>query len=546
MPKPNNKINSEFHNESHSDYNFDTTGHPGTGDWIYYTYTWNTSDGKLTLYEDGSFHDDMSVSGKLLSTSDNLEIGKLSRYGELNGKLDEIRISKIARDASWVKASYYSHNDNLIDWYAEETKSQVETLSECYKTDQLLKSFNNKKQNNIDTLFSMNNMTINNSINSLLSNKIDLSSAIDILSEELNLSRKEILDLIISNDNKTIKQLVDIVLRYSDIDIGSLIDSLLLDKNLDKDELIDIIITKQLENNLNIDILSKDTNRNINEVVDSLLYREESLNIIINQLIMNGLLERHINMESLISLLNTKKETIDSSLMDTYNMNELIDLIAGEGKDIGIRIDLLIESLKEQKDLNIDIDLLLSKFIEHNLDIDALIKETGNRQHLFDVLSKETNVEANVLFDTYLEDLNNTQTNLIDSMIKNFNIDKSVVIDVVIGLIAERKIDIDLILKSKGLHKSFLINTLIELSQANKHNLIDMVIQKYYNRQIEMDYTTQSTLSRMFGIDFKSGVDTLNVNYLMDANIFNLIWINYARPTQSSMFSCTNNYKAAN
>ena len=62
---------------------------------------------------------------------------------------------------------------------------------------------------------------------------------------------------------------------------------------------------------------------------------------------------------------------------------------------------------------------------------------------------------------------------------------------------------------------------------------------------MEINYTTKSILSQPYNIDFKSGRDTLDVNYLIDANIFNLIWINYAKPTNSSMFECTNNYLAA-
>ena len=141
--------------------------------------------------------------------------------------------------------------------------------------------------------------------------------------------------------------------------------------------------------------------------------------------------------------------------------------------------------------------------------------------------------------------MNKTKSNLIDSMFKNFGINKSTIMDIIIELVKERNIDIDLLLKKYNLHRYFIINTLIELSNANKNNIIDIIIDRIYNRNMEIDYTTKSTLSQIYNIDFKSGVDAFDVNHLIDANIFNLIWINHAKPVNTSMFLCTNIYKAA-
>jgi len=461
------------------------------------------------------------------------------------------------------------------DWHEDYYTYHTEVgYSILYKTDVLLSEINNAISYSQDILQSNTNLEIS-MIQDLISfRRYNITELIDYIVSDLNITQSEIIDiliessdldisnlvdLIVLNSNKTRSELINILVQKSNtlkpsidlisteagLNINNIIDLMIKSESLDKDSLIDVIIKEELSKKYNIDILTKYKNYTANELVDILISKQGNINYLIDQLIMNGLLERDIKMDTLLSLFNTKKEYIDANIKGEYDMDLLIDLVIGSGKDIGIRIDLLIQSILEQKDLNVDIDLLLSKFIENNIDIDVLIKETGNRQILFDLLSKETNNEANVLFDTYLRDINKTKSNLIDSMFSNFGIDKSIIIDIVVGLIKERNIDIDMILKKHNLYKSFIINTLIELSNANKNNIIDIIINRVYNRNMEINYTTKSILSQPYNIDFKSGRDTLDVNYLIDANIFNLIWINYAKPTNSSMFECTNNYLAA-
>jgi len=53
-------------------------------------------------------------------TIDGLYIGRRSDGVYFNGKIDEVRVSNVARSAAWVKATYYTEIDGLLDWGSEE------------------------------------------------------------------------------------------------------------------------------------------------------------------------------------------------------------------------------------------------------------------------------------------------------------------------------------------------------------------------------------------------------------------------------------------
>ena len=86
----------------------------GTGSWHYITLSWNNSN-TLSIYIDGEVW--KTYTGLSLPTStDAYEFGRYYNTNYFNGVLDEIHMSKIARSADWIKATYYSNWDNLNYW----------------------------------------------------------------------------------------------------------------------------------------------------------------------------------------------------------------------------------------------------------------------------------------------------------------------------------------------------------------------------------------------------------------------------------------------
>jgi hypothetical protein len=80
--------------------------------------------GNGILYIDSVIADTADISGSNLTLDtidhDDIEIGRvwynLSFTNYMVGIIDEVRISNIARSASWIKATYYSNWDNLITY----------------------------------------------------------------------------------------------------------------------------------------------------------------------------------------------------------------------------------------------------------------------------------------------------------------------------------------------------------------------------------------------------------------------------------------------
>ncbi|MDP8231020.1 MAG: LamG-like jellyroll fold domain-containing protein [Candidatus Gorgyraea atricola] len=96
-----------------------------TTDWYYVTAVYNSSTDKK-LYVNGSFAVDLTTSVTYSSNVDRFSIG---RQGDntpkdyLNGIIDEVRISNTNRPAAWIKAAYYSEDDNLVSWGSEVANS---------------------------------------------------------------------------------------------------------------------------------------------------------------------------------------------------------------------------------------------------------------------------------------------------------------------------------------------------------------------------------------------------------------------------------------
>jgi dienelactone hydrolase len=97
------------------------------GSWCYVVGTWNGE--YLQNYVNGvTSGDPCPKSGPIGENNEPLEIGYwtggwLGKY-DLNGEIDEVRISNVSRSASWIKASYESERDNLVSFGSEEFYTQ--------------------------------------------------------------------------------------------------------------------------------------------------------------------------------------------------------------------------------------------------------------------------------------------------------------------------------------------------------------------------------------------------------------------------------------
>ena len=94
--------------------------------WYHGAATYDGSEWKL--YLNGELDGSKSESGNLISNSNNLCIGTTTVPGTIwavfiDASIDEVRISDTARSAAWIKASYESERDDLLDWGSEEYPS---------------------------------------------------------------------------------------------------------------------------------------------------------------------------------------------------------------------------------------------------------------------------------------------------------------------------------------------------------------------------------------------------------------------------------------
>lgn len=96
--------------------------------WYYIVGTYKNSEGKARVYVNGGIDGTSAVATNQLSTfTETLEIGRSTenRYGqEFDGLIDDVRISYIARTAVWIKATYETGRDHLLDFGSEETAGE--------------------------------------------------------------------------------------------------------------------------------------------------------------------------------------------------------------------------------------------------------------------------------------------------------------------------------------------------------------------------------------------------------------------------------------
>ena len=91
--------------------------------WYHITFTVNST--TQTIYIDGAYNNQRT--GTFVYNEDISDIWFGRRYASytgfyyyLNGRIDETRISSCNRSVAWIKASYYSEDDNLLTFSGEE------------------------------------------------------------------------------------------------------------------------------------------------------------------------------------------------------------------------------------------------------------------------------------------------------------------------------------------------------------------------------------------------------------------------------------------
>ncbi|NTW31558.1 MAG: DUF2341 domain-containing protein [Bacteroidetes bacterium] len=99
--------------------------------WVYIagTYDKNAGSNNLNIYVNDGSAQSLTKTSTANPTSV-MFLGKLVTDGlqYLDGMIDEARVSKVARSAAWIKASYYSGNNSLMTYGNEET---INNIAQC-------------------------------------------------------------------------------------------------------------------------------------------------------------------------------------------------------------------------------------------------------------------------------------------------------------------------------------------------------------------------------------------------------------------------------
>lgn len=108
-----------------------------TGSWHHYCAIWDggTLPTNCELYMDGTQIDDSSISGgAFVDVDDTTTEVNMARDSDAanyyTGLLDEMRISSIDRGAAWIKAGYYTGDDNLLTYSAASAYTEEPTTTD--------------------------------------------------------------------------------------------------------------------------------------------------------------------------------------------------------------------------------------------------------------------------------------------------------------------------------------------------------------------------------------------------------------------------------
>lgn len=101
----------------------------GTGRWEHVAFTWDSSDATIWFYSNGGVQGNATRDGDSITDSaqavalGNIYFGASGASSRnFDGTIDEVRISSKARSAAWMRASYKTGIDDVLDFEGEETR----------------------------------------------------------------------------------------------------------------------------------------------------------------------------------------------------------------------------------------------------------------------------------------------------------------------------------------------------------------------------------------------------------------------------------------
>jgi len=347
-----------------------------------------------------------------------------------------------------------------------------------YNTDVLLGSIDNELNSNQDILTSNKDLEISVLQDLLSLKEKDNSELIDIVSKELDLTRKDLIDTLIS---------------YEDSEIINVIDLMIQNSNITKNELIDLLSKSTLTNNETLDILINEDNIIINQLMDVIQLEEYDLNYLIDNIIKKTNIER--------------KEIIDVLIKNIVDLPHLVDLlIKNEGLDKSYKTDIL--QINKDKTINNLIDL----YVTSRLDINSLI----------DILINNKDITKNNIIDLLLG-LVITKSFKLDILISNKEVTLNNTIDLLIQLMRQREYDIDIIMKELNNSMNKNIDTLLSNKNLDTSNLIDSFIEKLNTANYNIDYSTWVSKTKHHKVGLVIGGENI-MNHLIDyINKYNVI-----------------------
>jgi len=115
----------------------ENTGSVTVNDWNHIATVFRDTDQDVLFYMDGSWiYTDTSMADELGTTTNPFVVGvdprDLSGY-EFDGIMEELRISDSDRGAAWIKADYYSQDDNILTWSDTEFYQSITLLYDDFQ-----------------------------------------------------------------------------------------------------------------------------------------------------------------------------------------------------------------------------------------------------------------------------------------------------------------------------------------------------------------------------------------------------------------------------
>jgi hypothetical protein len=100
---------------------FNTTGQVVPGAWTHFAYTYKASTLKVNTFLGGAPDSEQNVTTAMVNANNTLYLGSYGPY--IDGLMDEVRISSVARSAAWIAYEYANMNpaDGGLTWGAEES-----------------------------------------------------------------------------------------------------------------------------------------------------------------------------------------------------------------------------------------------------------------------------------------------------------------------------------------------------------------------------------------------------------------------------------------